>query len=202
MPTTVDYYLAPQSPWTYLGHDRFARIAAAAGATVRVLPIDLGGKVFPVSGGLPLGQRAPQRQAYRLLELARFRDALGLPLNLKPRYFPVPGDDAARLIVAVGQGDGAAAAMRLAGAVLAAVWAQERNIADASTLAELLAECGLPAERLEGSRTPEVQAQYERNTQQAIDAGIFGSPSYVIDGEIFWGQDRLDFVERRLAQRA
>jgi 2-hydroxychromene-2-carboxylate isomerase len=202
MPTTVDYYLAPQSPWTYLGHDRFARIAAAAGATVRVLPIDLGGKVFPVSGGLPLGQRAPQRQAYRLVELARFRDALGLPLNLKPRYFPVPGDDAARLIIAADQGDGAAAAMRLAGAVLTAVWAQERNIADASTLAELLAECGLPAERLAASRTPEVQARYERNTQQAIDAGIFGSPSYVIDGEIFWGQDRLDFVERRLAQRA
>ncbi len=71
-----------------------------------------------------------------------------------------------------------------------------------STLAELLAECGLPAERLEAARTPEVQAQYERNTQQAIDAGVFGSPSYVIDGEIFWGQDRLDFVERRLAQRS
>ena len=94
MPTTVDYYLAPQSPWTYLGHERFARIAAAAGATARVLPIDLG-KVFPVSGGLPLGQRAPQRQAYRLVELARFRAALGLPLNLKPKYFPVPGDPAA-----------------------------------------------------------------------------------------------------------
>jgi len=202
VPTTVDYYLAPQSPWTYLGHERFARIAAAAGATVRVLPIDLGGKVFPVSGGLPLGQRAPQRQAYRLLELGRFRDALGLPLNIKPRHFPVPGDEAARLIIAVDQGDGAAAAMRLAGAVLAAVWAQERHIADASTLAELLAECGLPEQRLAESRAPEVQARYEKYTQQAIAAGVFGSPSYVIDGEIFWGQDRLDFVERRLAQRA
>jgi len=200
MPTTVDYYLAPQSPWTYLGHERFARIAAAAGAQVRVLPMDLGGKVFPVSGGLPLGQRAPQRQAYRLVELARFRDALGLPLNVKPKHFPVPGDDAARLIIAVDRADGAAAALRLTGAVLGAVWAQERNIADAATLAELLAECGLPAGRLEASRSAEVQARYERNTQQAIDAGVFGSPSYVIEGEIFWGQDRLDFVERRLAQ--
>jgi carboxymethylenebutenolidase len=85
--------------------------------------------------------------------------------------------------------------------VLAAVWAQERNIADAETLAELLAECGLPAARLQAARDPEVQARYERNTQQAIDAGVFGSPSYVIGGEIFWGQDRLDFVERRLARR-
>ena len=200
MTTTIDYYLAPQSPWTYLGHERFVRIAAAAGATVHVLPMDLGGKVFPVSGGLPLGQRAPQRQAYRLVELARFRDALGLPLNIKPRYFPVAGDDAARLIIAVDAADGRAAALHIAGAVLAAVWAQERNIADATTLAELLAECGLPAGRLEASRSPEVQARYERNTQQAIDAGVFGSPSYVIDGEIFWGQDRLDFVERRLAR--
>lgn len=200
MPTAIDYYLAPQSPWTYLGHERFVRIAATAGATVRVLPMDLGGKVFPVSGGLPLGQRAPQRQAYRLVELARFRDALGLPLNIKPKYFPVAGDDAARLIIAVDAADGSAAALRLTGAVLTAVWAQERNIADAATLAELLAECGLPADRLEASRGPEVQARYERHTQQAIDAGVFGSPSYVIDGEIFWGQDRLDFVERRLAR--
>jgi len=197
---TIDYYLAPQSPWTYLGHERFARIASAAGATVRVRPMDLGGKVFPVSGGLPLGQRAPQRQAYRLVELARFRDALGLPLNLKPKYFPVSGDDAARLIIAVERADGAAAALRLTGAVLSAVWAHERNIADAATLAALLAECGLPAARLEASRTPEVQAAYDANTQQAIDAGVFGSPSYVIDGEIFWGQDRLDFVERRLSR--
>lgn len=201
MTTTIDYYLAPQSPWTYLGHERLARIAAAAGAAIRVLPMDLG-KVFPVSGGLPLPQRAPQRQAYRLAELARFRDALGLPLNIKPKHFPVPGDDAARLIIAVDRADGSEAAMRLAGAVMAAVWTQERHIADAATLAELLAECALPAERLEASRSPEVQAQYERNTQQAIDAGVFGSPSYVIEGEIFWGQDRLDFVERRLIRRS
>ena len=200
MTTTIDYYLAPISPWTYLGHERLARIAAAAGATVRVLPMDLG-KVFPVSGGLPLGQRAPQRQAYRLVELARFRDALGLPLNVKPKHFPVSGDPAARLIIAVDQADGAAAAMQIAGRVLSAVWAQERDVSDAGTLAELLAEAKLPAERLQASNEPEVQARYEQSTQQAIAAGVFGSPSYVIDGEVFWGQDRLDFVERRLARR-
>jgi 2-hydroxychromene-2-carboxylate isomerase len=199
--TTIDYYLAPISPWTYLGHERFARIAAAAGATVRVLPMDLG-KVFPVSGGLPLGQRAPQRQAYRLVELARFRDALGLPMNIKPKHFPVSGDPASRLIIAVDAADGATAAMDITGRVLRAVWAEERDASDAATLAALLAEAGLPAERLQASLAPEVQARYERNTQQAIEAGVFGSPSYVIDGEIFWGQDRLDFVERRLARRA
>ena len=199
MPTVIDYYLAPQSPWTYLGHQRFCGLAAAAGATVNIKPVDLGGKIFPVSGGLPLGQRAPQRQAYRLLELARFRDAMGLPLNIKPRHFPVPGHQAACCIIAVDQAEGSAAAMRFAGAVLTAVWAQERNIDDAGTLAQLLAQTGLPTGLADAAKAPEVQARYEANTQQAIDAGVFGAPSYVIDGEIFWGQDRLDFVARRLA---
>lgn len=200
MAITVDYYLAPQSPWTYLGHARFVAIAAAAGATVRVLPVDLG-KVFPVSGGLPLGQRAAQRQAYRLVELQRFAQHLQLPLNLKPKYFPVPGDDAARLILAVEQADGVDQALRVAGAVLSAVWVQERNIADPAVLAQLLQELALPAERLAESRDSAVQQRYEAATQQAIDAGVFGAPSYCVAGEIFWGQDRLDFLERRL-QRA
>ena len=198
MSTHVDYYFTPQSPWTYLGHERFAQIARAAGATVRVLPIDLGGKVFPISGGLPLGQRAPQRQAYRLLELRRHSVYLQLPLNVKPRYFPVAGDDASRLIIAVGMHDGADAAMKISGAIFAAVWAQERHIADEKVLAELLAECGLAAGRLEQSYSQAVQERYEANTEQAIDAGVFGAPSYVVDGEQFWGQDRLDFVARKL----
>ncbi|MDP3611314.1 MAG: DsbA family protein, partial [Rubrivivax sp.] len=147
MPITIDYYLAPQSPWTYLGHARFVAMAQKAGATVHVMPVDLGGKIFPVSGGLPLAQRPPQRQAYRLVELARWRDQLQMPLNIKPRHFPVPGDDAARLIIAVDQLDGAAAALQLTGAVLTAVWAQERDINNPATRAELLAECGLNAQR-------------------------------------------------------
>jgi 2-hydroxychromene-2-carboxylate isomerase len=194
---TIDYYFAPQSPWTYLGHARLATLAQASNAVVRVLPTDFG-KVFAVSGGLPLAKRAPQRQLYRLAELARFRDFLKLPLNVQPRYFPVTPDDAARLIIAVDLQDGAATAMRLSAAVFAAVWAQERDIANAQTLTELLSECGLPAERLAQSHSQPVQDRYEANTQAAIDAGVFGAPSYCIDGEVFWGQDRLDFVERKL----
>lgn len=198
MPPTIDYYFAPQSPWAYLGHERLAAMARAAQAEVRVMPVDLGGKVFPISGGLPLPKRAPQRQAYRLLELKRYSEFLQIPLNPQPRFFPVNGDDAARLIIAVGQHDGADAAMKIAGAVLAACWAQERNIADAKVLAELLAEQGLAAARLEQSYSQAVQVRYEACTQQAIDAGVFGAPTYCIDGELFWGQDRLDFVERKL----
>ncbi len=197
MSQTIDYFFAPQSPWTYLGHTRLVSIAQAAAATVRVMPIDLG-KVFPLSGGLPLGQRAAQRQAYRLVELQRFGAHLALPMHIKPKYFPVAGDDAARLIVAVDLADGPQAALHVTGAVLAAVWAQQRNIADTSVLAELLNEVGLAPERLEQSRAPAVQQRYEAFTQAAIDAGVFGAPSYCIAGDIFWGQDRLDFVERRL----
>ena len=201
MTMVIDYYLAPQSPWAYLGHERFGRIARAAGATVRVRPVDLGGRVFPVSGGLPLPKRAPQRQAYRLVELRRFADWLGMPMHVQPRHFPVQGDDAARLICAVEAADGSDAAMRLTGSVLAAVWAEQADIADAATLALLLRRQGLPPQRLEDSRSPSAQAIYDDHTRSAIDAGVFGAPSYVVDGEIFWGQDRLDFLERRLAGR-
>jgi 2-hydroxychromene-2-carboxylate isomerase len=197
MPHAIDYFLAPQSPWTYLGHERLVRMAREAGAQVRVRPMDLG-KVFPVSGGLPLAKRAPQRQAYRLVELQRFRDHLKLPLTLQPRFFPVAGDAAARLVIAVDQQDGGDAALRLAGAAMAAVWSQERDIASPAVLGELLRECGLAASRLEDALAPVVQQRYDENTQAAIDLGLFGSPSYVVDGELFWGQDRLDFVQRKL----
>jgi 2-hydroxychromene-2-carboxylate isomerase len=198
--TEIQYYFAPQSPWTYLGHLRFWDIARRHGARIEVLPVDLGGKVFPISGGLPLGKRAPQRQAYRLLELQRFAQHLHVPLVLQPKYFPVAGDDAARLIAAVAHHDGAEAAMHIVEAVLRAVWAEQRNIADEATLASLLQERELPARRLEDAHSQAVQVRYEANTQRAIDLGVFGAPSYVIEGEIFWGQDRLDFVDRRLAR--
>lgn len=198
MSRQIDYYFAPQSPYTYLGHLRFWDIARKAGATIRVMPVDLGGKVFPVSGGLPLGKRAPQRQAYRLVELKRFSEWLHVPLNLQPKYFPVSGDDAARLIIEVDRQDGADAAMALTDSILRAVWSRDLNIADEAVLAGLLRERELPAVRLEGSHSQAVHERYEADTQAAIDAGVFGAPSYVVDGEIFWGQDRLDFLERRL----
>lgn len=194
---TVDYFLAPHSPWVYLGHARFEALVRDTGAEVRVRPMDLA-QVFPVSGGLPLPQRAPQRQAYRLLELRRFSEALGLPLNPQPAHFPVPGDPAALLITAVAARDGAEAALCLTGAVARAVWAEERDISDPVALRALLGECGLDAERLAQSHDETTQAAYAANTRDAIAAGVFGAPSYVIDGELFWGQDRLDFVERRL----
>jgi 2-hydroxychromene-2-carboxylate isomerase len=198
MRRTVDYYFAPQSPWMYLGHARFTDIVRRTGATVNVRPVDYG-QIFAVSGGLPLPKRAPQRQAYRLVELRRFSEALGIPLNPQPRHFPVAGDPAGLLITTVADLDGADAAMRLTAAVARAIWAEERHAADEAVLAQLLAENGLDASRLSQSQQDDAKSRYAEHTRQAIDAGVFGAPSYVIDGEIFWGQDRLDFVDRRLA---
>lgn len=197
MSKTIDYFFVPQSPWTYFGHARFVRMATEASATVRIKPMDLG-KIFPLTGGLPVGQRSAQRQAYRLLELRRFADHLQMPLNLHPKFFPVAGDDAARLLIAVDQQDGVDAAMRLCGAVLSAVWAQERNIADPAVLAELLQEQQLDASRLAQAATAPVQTAYEQYTDQALALGVFGAPAYVFNGELFWGQDRLAFLEQRL----
>src|SRR5258706_5528014 len=168
MSLTVDYYFAPNSPWTYLGHGRFAEIAKAAGATVNVLPVDLGGKVFPVSGGLPLAKRAPQRQAYRLVELKRFSDYLGQPMNLQPSFFPVSGDDAAQLIIAVDLHDGTDAALRITGRILRGVWVDQRNIADAKDLARMLAEQGMPANRLDDSMSQAVHERYEADSKRAV----------------------------------
>ena len=125
MPKIVDYYFTPVSPFAYLGHGRFVAIATRQHASVNVKPVDLG-KVFGVSGGLPLKQRAPQRQAYRLVELERWAVA----------------------------------------------------IADA----------------------PDTGARYEALTQEAIGRQVFGAPTYVYRDELFWGQDRLDFLDRELAK--
>jgi 2-hydroxychromene-2-carboxylate isomerase len=197
MSHTIDYYFAAQSPWAFLGHQRIWDLANQADATLCVMPVDFG-QVFAASGGLPLGKRAPQRQKYRLLELARFSQALSIPMHVEPQFFPVAGDDASRVIIAVDQAHGTQAAMAYTSAVFNAVWTQQRNIADAQVLAELLHECGLEASCMAHAQTPQVQAIYAQNTQRAVEAHVFGAPSYVVDGEMFWGQDRIDFVARKL----
>jgi 2-hydroxychromene-2-carboxylate isomerase len=198
MAKIVDYYFSPMSPWTYLGHARFTAMLQRCSAQPQVKPVDFG-KIFSVSGGLPLKQRAPQRQAYRMVELRRFRDHLGVPLNLEPKFFPVPTDDAALLIIAADRQQGASAAMGLAGAILRACWAEERNIGDAQTLAQIAREQGLNDAALR-EQAAQARAVYDGYTQEAIERQVFGAPTYIFAGEPFWGQDRLDFLERAFAR--
>ncbi|NLD53669.1 MAG: 2-hydroxychromene-2-carboxylate isomerase [Burkholderiaceae bacterium] len=198
---TIDYYFAPSSPWTYLGHQRLAAIAAKHEAAIRVMPVDIAGRVFPTSGGLPLPQRAPQRQAYRLVELRRWSNHLGIALNLQPRYFPPKGHDAARLIILADLEAGSDAAMALAFAVMQALWAEDKDTADSAVLAALADRCGLPGARLV-DELASADARYAQYTEQAVEAQVFGAPWYTYRGEPFWGQDRLEFLDRALAAPA
>jgi len=200
MGKVCEYYFAPQSPWAYLGHAKLAELAARYDARIELKPVDLA-RIFSVSGGLPLAKRPPQRQAYRLVELKRWRLHRGLPLNLQPRFAPTSGDAAARLIIATKLAHGTEAAMALTGAIMQAFWAEEKNIAEAATLMALADSAGHDGQALwKSSETAAVQNEYERFTQDALAASVFGSPWYIVDGESFWGQDRLDFVERAFAQ--
>lgn len=198
MSKVVDYYYTPASPWTYLGHQRFEAIARGHGATIQYKPVDYG-KIFPLSGGLPLGKRAPQRQAYRFAELKRWRDFLSVPLNIQPKYHPVASDLAAQLIIAAERTGTPAGPLSFA--LMRACWAEERNISDADTLVAVATEQGLDGARLiVTARTPEITMLYEALTREAIDRQVFGAPFYIYKGEPFWGQDRLDFLDRALAR--
>ncbi len=196
MSKVVDYYFSLISPWTYLGAARFADILGHAGATAMCRPVDFG-KVFPASGGLPLGQRAPQRRAYRLIELRRWRDFLGIELTLEPKHFPTPEALAARLVIAAREAG--ADALGLSSAILRATWAEERDVSRRETLLDIAA-----GQRLDGSallaaaEREDMGRAYERETEQAIARGVFGAPTYVWKDELFWGQDRLDFLARAL----
>jgi carboxymethylenebutenolidase len=200
MPLHIDYYASLNSPWTHLGAARIEAMAMANGATLRIYPVDFG-TIFPQSGGLPLPKRAPQRQAYRLQELARWRETLGIPITIQPKHFPANELPSAACVIGLRETMGDQPAIKLAHRVLKAVWQDERNPGERDTLAALIAECGLdPAQVLAMADDPRWLAMRDSDTKAALDRGVFGAPSYVIGDEIFWGQDRLEFVQRRLAR--
>ena len=198
MAKVIDYYLFMISPWAYLGGPRLKEIAARHGAEIRVKPIDIAA-VFPETGGVPLAKRAPARLDYRLAELRRWRDYLGLPLTIKPAHFPVPHEAAARMVIAAGKTAGGDP-FALAQALLTAVWAEERDISDATTLRQAAEATGHDAGALlAAAEQAETAEAYAALSREAVGRGVFGAPSYVYRDEVYWGQDRLDFLDRALA---
>ncbi|MEN3346884.1 MAG: hypothetical protein V7632_519 [Bradyrhizobium sp.] len=199
---TIDYYLSLNSPWTYMGSAPFAEIARRHDATVNVKPCKFG-PIFEQTGGLPLPKRSPQRQAYRLTELRRWREVRGIPLNLEPKHFPSDDLAAVRLVIATGlQGKDA---HRLSLEFGRAIWEREEALAEADVMSAAAQRAGLDAAALRAGGPPDAELDrlYEQYTQDALKAGVFGAPSYVLpSGEIFWGQDRLELLERALKMSA
>jgi 2-hydroxychromene-2-carboxylate isomerase len=198
MAVTIDYYLSLNSPWTYMGSALFGEIAKRNGATVNVKPARFG-PIFEKTGGLPLPKRSPERQAYRLVELKRWREVRNIPLTVQPKYFPSDDSQATRLVIAAKLAG--KDAHRLSLELGRALWEREESLADAAATSAAATRAGLDAAalRASGPADAELDKLYDQYTQDALAAGVFGAPSYVLpSGEIFWGQDRLELLERAL----
>lgn len=193
---TIDYYLWLNSDWAYLGADRLEAIATRLDVRIAYKPVDLP-DVYARTGGVLLPQRSPERQAYRVTELKRWCARLGIDVNPTPRYMCPNADQASRLVIAADEMGLDVASLYKA--ILRAQWVEERDVSCEQTLREIL-----EAQRIDvtavwaRSRSTDVEATYRRFTDEAVAAGVFGSPSYVYRGEVFWGQDRLDMLEETI----
>jgi 2-hydroxychromene-2-carboxylate isomerase len=187
----IDYYLTPMSPYVHMVGNRAADIAKAAGATLRYKPLDPAA-LFKRTGGQMLADRHDSRKAYRLQELARWAKRLDIPLTLRPAHFPTNPAPASYAIIAA-QEAGGGDVTALVTSLTRAIWEQERNIADDDVIRDCLSGAGFdPALAFSGMlQGAEI---YARNLEDAVAGGIFGIPSFKLDDQIYWGQDRLDFL--------
>ncbi len=193
----IDYFLFAISPFTYLAGTRLEEVAAKHGATITYKPIALM-KVFEETGTPPLPQRHESRRAYRLQELARISKRWSLPINLAPAHFPTNPAPASFAIIAA-QAAGGGDLAGLVHGILRACWAEEKDVADETIVRELLAANGFDPElassgMLSGAET------FQRNTDEALKRGVFGSPSYLVNDQVFFGQDRIDYLDDYLAE--
>ncbi|ESJ26706.1 2-hydroxychromene-2-carboxylate isomerase [Cupriavidus sp. HPC(L)] len=192
----IDYYFWMNSDWAYLGADRLEAIVRRHDIAIRYRPVDLP-EIYARTGGILLHQRSPERQAYRLTELRRWCDKLGMPINPKPAFM-CPNADLASCIVIAADSLGLSVG-RLHKAILHAQWCDDQDISSEATLRQILIAYGMDDRALlSKARTAEISQQYRRYTDEAVAAGVFGSPSYVYRGELFWGQDRLEMLEETI----
>lgn len=196
MSRRLDYFLSPASPFCFLSGPRVADLVRRHGLELALKPADMG-RVFPATGGLPLGERPAARRAYRMVELRRWQALHAPAMHLEPRFFPVDQRLASLAIVAAVAAGGDALAF--ANGLLRAVWQDERNIADAGTVAEVADAAGHDGRAiLAATEAPATAAAYDANTGEALRLGVFGVPWFVWHGEPFWGQDRIELLERAI----
>lgn len=198
----IEYFLYPLSPYAYLAGDGLERVAEKHGARVVYRPVQLM-RIFAETGTLPVRERHPSRQRYRLSDIARLAEAERVPINLQPMFFgtnPVPASAAiisAQSAVEGGDSDGRVG--ELVRGFLRAAWAEERDIADDDVVRAVLGAAGFDPVLADRGMLTAVEA-IERNTEEAIRRGVFGVPSYMVGDELFWGQDRLGILDHHLGK--
>jgi 2-hydroxychromene-2-carboxylate isomerase len=192
MSRSIDYYFSFQSPWAYIGHGVLMEIVKTYDLKVNFKPVVLV-DLFSETGGLPLTKRHPVRQRYRMVELQRWRDKRGLKFHLQPANWPFNARLADGVVIAANEaGLNPDSYVRRA---FAAVWEDQLDLADPAILIKLADASGLPGKQLvERSGSDQISAAYEQNRQAALAADVFGSPGYVLDSEVFWGQDRIELL--------
>lgn len=195
MSREIVYFHSLSSPWAYLGGPRFHEIVRKHDLTVVLRPTT----ILQENGGIPLRTRPTARQSYHELELDRWRKHLDMPLVLRPAHYPANPQYSARMVIAADTLGWDA--LRLSHALLRALWSEERDILDTQTRIDVANAEGMDGTRLaEMQDSPDIMALWEKSHAEASEAGVFGTPTYVLDGERFWGQDRLEFLDRRLSE--
>jgi 2-hydroxychromene-2-carboxylate isomerase len=204
--TDLHCFYSLSSPWAYFAGPQLQDIVRRHRVRLLLKPYDFQA-VVPKTGGIPLRTRPEPRRSYHALELDRWRRHLGMPLNLAPKHYPSDGQPPDwnkrpgwMVIAAQLRGEDA---FVLSHALLRALWAEERDTSDAATRIAIADENGYDGAALQAlERSDAVQAAYAAYTDEALRLGVFGAPTFILDGERFWGQDRLAFVDRALAMRA
>lgn len=193
----IDYFTFPLSPFAYLAGTRLEEVAKEKGATITYKPFGLM-KVFEATGTLPVPQRHASRQAHRLQELQRVSKFNGMPINMQPAHWPTnPVPAMSALIAAQTAGGGDLGGLCFG--FLRACWAEDKDIAQDDVIEQLLVANGFDASLvnsglLTGSET------IEKNTNEALERGVFGAPTYLVDDQVFWGQDRLPHLAAYLSE--
>ena len=196
MTKNVDYYFFLLSPWSYLGIQKFNAIVKKNNVTVNYKPIDVM-KTFSTMGGTPPAKRHESRQKLRLDELQRWSSFLNVPINLHPAHWPTDQTLAAKMVIVAGKSSNAGV---LVDNILSAVWNEEKNISDRNTLIEIANNSSLDGDKIADQASIDtIQSEYDEITDEAHAKNVFGSPTYIYNDELFWGQDRLDFLDRALS---
>ena len=193
----IEYYYGFPSPFAFLGLKKFQEIAKKYNAVIIEKPCDLVAGIFAKTGGIPVPQRSPQRQKYRLDELKRWSTFLNIKINIQPKYFP-PKDPhlPAKFTIAA---DLLGIKLFFGQELLKYVWCDEKDISDEKNIEEVSKMCNLDFKELSLlAKSEKVSKIYKDNTDEAVKKNVFGAPTYIYNNELFWGQDRLDFLERAL----